>query len=91
MKRGRSISQINRRLLSVGFPLTGGKTSYASLNRSVITLSIKLNLDRVFAGWAGAVDDCNDEDQSNCVGSGKLGELGAFGDTAKSVCGHDGN
>jgi hypothetical protein len=29
-------------------------------------------LDQFLGGWAGAVDDC-DDDQSNCIGIGKLG------------------
>ncbi len=39
----------------------------------------------------GAVEYCNDDDQGNSVGSSKLGVLGAFGDTAESVRGCDGN
>jgi hypothetical protein len=35
MRRGRIISLIERRSLSVGFPSRGGKESYASLKRIV--------------------------------------------------------
>jgi hypothetical protein len=33
----------------------------------------------------GTVEDCNDDDQSNGVGKGKLRVLGAFGNLSKSV------
>ncbi len=33
----------------------------------------------------GGVKDCNDEDEGNCVGEGKLRVLGAFGDLSESV------
>jgi hypothetical protein len=41
--------------------------------------------------WARAVEDCNDDNQHKGIGSSKLGELGAFGDTAKSICGCNGH
>ncbi len=61
------------------------------MKQSVITLSIMLNLRGFCRGRAGAIGNCNDDDQSKCVGSGKLGELGACGDTAESKGGHGGN
>ena len=42
-------------------------------------------------GWAGAVKDCDDDDQSNCVGSSELGGFVVLGDTAERVHGSDGN
>jgi hypothetical protein len=33
----------------------------------------------------GAGKDCNDGDDGNCIGKGKLRVLGAFGDVSKSV------
>ena len=41
-------------------------------------------------GRAEAVEDCDDDDQSNCIGSGKLGRFAVFGDTAERVRGSDG-
>jgi len=40
---------------------------------------------------AGAVENRNDDDQSDCVGKGKLRVLGvgAFGDSSESVGSHD--
>ena len=38
---------------------------------------------------AGAVENRDDDDQSDCVGKGKLRVLGAFGDSSKSVGSHD--
>jgi hypothetical protein len=40
---------------------------------------------------AGAVKDCNDGNEGNCDGKGKLRVLGAFGDSSKSVGSRDGN
>ena len=44
-----------------------------------------------FLGYsrAGAVENRDDDDQSNCVGKGKLRVLGAFGDSSKSVGSRD--
>ena len=42
-------------------------------------------------GRAGAVKDCDDDDQSNCVGSSELGRFAEFGDTAERVRGSDGD
>ncbi len=38
---------------------------------------------------AGAVENRNDDDQSNCVGKGELRVLGAFGDLSESVGSRD--
>ncbi len=38
----------------------------------------------------GAVKDCNDDDEGNCIGKGKLRVLDAFGDSSESVGSHDG-
>jgi hypothetical protein len=38
-----------------------------------------------------AVEDCDDEDQSNGVGKGKLRVLGAFRNPSKCVGSHDGD
>ena len=35
--------------------------------------------------WAGAVENCNDDDQSDCVSEGVLRVLGAFVDLTESV------
>jgi hypothetical protein len=40
MRRGRSVSQMARRLSSVGFPSRGGKVSYASLKRRVMASGV---------------------------------------------------
>ncbi len=42
-------------------------------------------------GQAGAVENCDDDDECKWVGSGKLGELGAWRDTAESMGGRDGD
>ena len=42
-------------------------------------------------GRTGAVKDRDDDDQRECVGSGELGEIGAFRDSAESVGSGDGN
>jgi hypothetical protein len=42
-------------------------------------------------GWAGAVKDRDDDDQSDGVGSSKLGRFTVFGDKAERVSGGDGN
>ncbi len=33
----------------------------------------------------GAVEDCNDDDEGNCIGKGKFRVLSAFRDLSKSV------
>jgi hypothetical protein len=42
-------------------------------------------------GRAGAVENCDDDDQSKCIGCSKLGELGACRDTTEPVGGRNGN
>ena len=44
-----------------------------------------------FLGYsrAGAVENCDDDDQSNCVGNGELRVLGAYGDSSESVGSRD--
>ena len=44
-----------------------------------------------FLGYSrpGAVENCDDDDQSDCVGKGELRVLGAFGDSSESVGSHD--
>jgi hypothetical protein len=103
MSSGRKVSLIASRLLLVGFPLRGGEVSYASLKRRVIALGfifvdccgkLLANKESIFLGkksWTGAVEDCNDDDQSNSVGKGKLRVLSAFGDSSESVGSRDGN
>jgi len=44
-----------------------------------------------FRRWTGAVKDCNDDNEGNRIGKGKLWVLGAFGDLPKSVGSRDGN
>ena len=39
----------------------------------------------------GAVKDCDDDNQCNGVGSGKLGRFAVFGDMAERVRGSDGD
>ena len=39
----------------------------------------------------GAVKDCNDGNEGNCIGKGKLRVLGAFGDLSESVGSRNGN
>jgi hypothetical protein len=49
-------------------------------------------LGRFFdGGLAGAVKDCNDDNQCNGVGSGKLGRFAVFGDMAERIRGSDGD
>jgi len=38
---------------------------------------------------AGAVEDCDDHNQSNSIGKGELRVLGAFGDSSESVGSRD--
>jgi hypothetical protein len=40
---------------------------------------------------AGAVKDCNDGSEGNCVGKGKLRVIDAFGDSSESVGSRNGN
>jgi hypothetical protein len=92
MRMGRSLSLINSRSLSVGFPLKGGKASQASLKQSMITSGAMINSGGFCQGrGGGGIENCDDDDQSKCVESIKLGELGDCRDTTASVCGHDGN
>ena len=42
-------------------------------------------------GWAGAVKDRNDDNQGNGIGSGDLGGIAVFGDTAERVRGCNGH
>ena len=39
--------------------------------------------------WTGAVEDCNDDDQCDGIGKGKLRVFGAFGNSAESVGSRD--
>ncbi len=39
----------------------------------------------------GAVEDCNDDNQSDVIGKGALRVLGSFGDSSESVGSRDGN
>ncbi len=39
----------------------------------------------------GAVKDCNDNDEGNCIGKGELRVLGAVGGLSKSVRSRNGN
>ena len=42
-----------------------------------------------FLGYQRAVENHDDDDQSNCIGEGKLRVLGAFGDSSESVGSRD--
>ncbi len=44
-----------------------------------------------FRCLAGAVKDCNDGNEGNHVGKGKLRVLGAFGDLSKSIGSRNGD
>ena len=44
-----------------------------------------------FLGYLLAVENRDDDDQSDCVGEGELRVLGAFGDLTESVGSHDRN
>jgi hypothetical protein len=44
-----------------------------------------------FRRLTGGVKDCNDDNEGNRIGKGKLRALGAFGDLSKSIGSHDGN
>ncbi len=44
-----------------------------------------------FRGQMGAIKNCNDDDQGNGVGSGELGGIAVFGDTAERVHGCNGH
>jgi hypothetical protein len=97
MSSGRRVSLIASRSLSVGFPLRGGKVSYISSKRQVIASGfifvdccwkVFANKESIFLGkksWTGAIEDCNDDDQSDSIGKGKLRVLRAFGDSPESV------
>ncbi len=45
----------------------------------------------MLGGWARAVEDGNDDDHCNHVGSNKLGIIQVFGFAAEAVGSHDGN
>jgi hypothetical protein len=44
-----------------------------------------------FRRRTGAVKDCNDDNEGNCISKGKLRVLGAFQNLSKSVGSRDGN
>ncbi len=44
-----------------------------------------------FRSQTGAVKDCNDDNEGNCIGKGKLRILGEFGDSSESIGSCDGN
>ncbi len=56
-----------------------------SVRRHVTMRLAKKLLRSRFLGYRQAVENCDDDDHSDCVGEGKLRVLGAFGDSAESV------
>jgi hypothetical protein len=98
-EEGGRVSLIASRSLSVGFPLSGGGGVVRLFEVTVVFVGVHFlvgnccrelltNKGSIFLGkksWVGAVKGCNDDDQSNSVGKGKLRVLGAFGDSSESV------
>jgi hypothetical protein len=98
-EEGGRVSLIASRSLSVGFPLSGGGGVVRLFEETVVFVGVHFlvgnccrelltNKGSIFLGkksWVGAVKGCNDDDQSNSVGKGKLRVLGAFGDSSESV------
>jgi hypothetical protein len=81
-----------RGIIVRGLPLDGREVITQLLEEEGDRIRHHGELGRFFdGGRAGAVKDCNDDDQSNGVGSGKLGRFAVFGDTAERVCGSDGD
>ena len=54
-----------------------------------MTLEDKLLRSSFLDSRVGAVENSDDDDQSNCVGKGELRVLGAFGDSSESVGSRD--
>ncbi len=64
---------------------------WASFNRRVIASGVIFDCcflgggGRAFWGWPGAIQDCNDDNQSNCIHSSKLGMICVFGYAAEAI------
>jgi hypothetical protein len=82
---GSNVSLINRKLSVRGLSLDGGKGVTGLLEEERDRVGCHGCLGGFFGSRAKAVEGCNDDDQREGVGSGKLREFGAFGDTSKSV------
>ena len=81
---GRNVAQIDRRLLSLGFPLRGGNHSHASLKRRVMASGVML-LRRM-----RKVKIPDNDNERNGVDSCKLWVLCAPGDMTKNNGGGNG-
>ena len=71
------------------FPLEGRKNVERLFEEESDCVRTHGCLGGFFRGRAGAIEDCDDNNQRECVGSGKLGELGGFGDSGESVSAGD--
>jgi hypothetical protein len=95
MRRGRRVSLIASRSSLVGFPLRGGggivglfeeAGNCVSIHVGWELLSLLANKGSISLGKrcrTVAVEDCNDDDQGNGIGKGKLGVLSAFRNTSE--------
>jgi len=73
------------------FPLEGRKNVERLFEEESDGVGTHGCLGGFFGGRAGAVEDCFDNDQRECVGSGKLGGFGGFEDAGESVSAGDGH
>jgi len=73
------------------FPLEGRKNVECLFEEESDGVGMHGCLGGFLGGWAGAVEDRDDNDQRECVGSSELGGFGGFGDAGKSVSAGDGH
>ena len=73
------------------FPLEGRKNVERLFEEESDGVGTHGCLGGFFWGRAGGVEDCFDNDQRECVGSGKLGRFAVFGDMAARIRGSNGN
>ena len=81
---GSNVSLINRKLSVRGLSLDGGKGVTGLLEEECDRIWCHACLGGFLGNRAMAVEDRNDDNQREGVGSGKLGEFGAFGGTEQN-------
>ena len=73
------------------YPLDGRKDVKRLFEEESYGVGTHGGLGGFVGGQVGAVEDRDDYDQRECVGSSELGEFGGFGDAGKSVSAGDGH
>jgi hypothetical protein len=76
MSSGRKVSQMARRSLLDGFPLRGGEGIMGLFEEASDPVGRHVGL-LCFRYRARAIKDCNDGNEGNCIGKGKLRVLSA--------------